>query len=134
MEPAKDRKDLLLASKHQVVAQIAAGDTASVLLLVYAHAVLSVAAHCSALRGRRILRLADPPDRALLLFQRDSDTASAFAAADPYVEAGLVTRWSGRPWTTAAGELAGTPPTSQDTSGGHLVLPAEERGSPPLGT
>lgn len=54
--------------------------------------------------------LADPTDRALLLFEGDSaQAAERFAKADPYVQNGLVTRWEVRPWTTVAGKLAATP-------------------------
>jgi uncharacterized protein YciI len=54
--------------------------------------------------------LADPPDMAVLLFRGDSPAAAeAFAAGDPYVVNGLVTRWRVRPWTTVAGETAATP-------------------------
>jgi hypothetical protein len=63
-------------------------------------------------RGELVLAgaLADPTDGAILLFQGDDDAhARAFAEADPYVKAGLVTKWSVRPWTTVVGELAATP-------------------------
>jgi uncharacterized protein YciI len=63
-------------------------------------------------RGELILAgaLADPPDRAVLLFQgEDGRAARAFAENDPYVKAGLVTQWSVRPWTTVVGEAAATP-------------------------
>jgi uncharacterized protein YciI len=43
--------------------------------------------------------LADPADRAMLVFAGDSpDVAEAFARADPYVAAGLVTSWTVRQW------------------------------------
>ena len=63
-------------------------------------------------RGDLVLAgsLADPPDGAILLFQGESDqSARAFAQADPYVQAGLVTQWSVRPWTTVVGDAAATP-------------------------
>ena len=63
-------------------------------------------------RGELLLggALADPVDGALLLFQGKNDEAArTFAQADPYVKAGLVTRWSVRPWTTVVGEWAATP-------------------------
>jgi uncharacterized protein YciI len=63
-------------------------------------------------RGELILggALADPVDNALLLFKGDSSAAAeAFAAADPYVRHGLVTKWRVRQWTTVVGELAATP-------------------------
>jgi uncharacterized protein len=63
-------------------------------------------------RGELLLAgaLADPVDAAVLLFQGDNDSAArAFAERDPYVTAGLVRRWSVRPWTTVVGEGAATP-------------------------
>jgi len=62
--------------------------------------------------GRLVLggALADPVDRGVLLFQGESPAvAEAFAAADPYVVHGLVTRWYVREWTTVAGQQASTP-------------------------
>jgi uncharacterized protein len=54
--------------------------------------------------------LTDPADGAVLLFQGDSDAkARAFASNDPYVKAGLVTRWHVRAWTTVVGDAAATP-------------------------
>jgi hypothetical protein len=63
-------------------------------------------------RGELLLAgaLADPVDGAMLLFEADSAAvAEAFAKADPYVRAGLVTRWRVRAWTTVVGEGATTP-------------------------
>ena len=63
-------------------------------------------------RGELVLAgaLADPVDRAVLLFRGDSPAvAEEFARADPYVTNGLVRSWSVRPWTTVAGEAATTP-------------------------
>jgi uncharacterized protein YciI len=63
-------------------------------------------------RGELLLggALADPVDGAVLLFQGNSPAAAeAFAAADPYVTNGLVTRWRVRPWTTVVGEAAASP-------------------------
>lgn len=68
-------------------------------------------------RGELILggALTDPVDGAVLLFQGENDEpARAFAQADPYVKAGLVTRWSVRPWTTVVGDTAATPVRSVD--------------------
>jgi hypothetical protein len=49
-------------------------------------------------------------DSSLFLFKGDSpEAAERFAAADPYVKAGLVKRWRVRPWTTVVGESASTP-------------------------
>ena len=63
-------------------------------------------------RGELVLggALADPPDRAVLLFQGTDDRAARdFAQQDPYVTSGLVTQWSVRPWTTVVGATAATP-------------------------
>ncbi len=63
-------------------------------------------------RGELLLggALADPPDRAVLLFQGEDDRAAReFAGKDPYVLSGLVTQWSVRPWTTVVGATAATP-------------------------
>ncbi|MBZ5590014.1 MAG: YciI family protein [Acidobacteriia bacterium] len=63
-------------------------------------------------RGELVLggAFADPVDGALLLFQGESaEGAERFAAADPYVRNGLVTRWRVRPWTTVVGEDAASP-------------------------
>ena len=66
-------------------------------------------ARAAVARGDLVLggALADPPDGAVLLFRSDSsDTAARFAAADPYVLNGLVTRWRVREWTTVVGPAA----------------------------
>lgn len=63
-------------------------------------------------RGELLLggALADPADMAVLLFDAASpEVAERFARADPYVRAGLVTRWRVRPWITVAGPLAANP-------------------------
>jgi len=63
-------------------------------------------------RGELVLAgaLADPVDSAVLFFQGENDRAArAFAETDPYVKAGLVKRWSVRPWTTVVGEMAAAP-------------------------
>lgn len=63
-------------------------------------------------RGELLLggALDHPADQAILLFQGDSDAAArAFAQADPYVKAGLVTRWTVRPWRTVVGKMASSP-------------------------
>ena len=74
-----------------------------------AHLRLAWEAHA---RGELILggALAEPADGAVLLFEGDSPAvAERFAASDPYVTGGLVTRWRVRPWTTVVGALAATP-------------------------
>ena len=48
--------------------------------------------------------LADPVDQAVLIFRGEStETAAAFARADPYVKKGLVKSWRVRKWTTVIG-------------------------------
>ncbi len=68
-----------------------------------AHLALASAAVA---RGELVLggAFADPADGAVLLFRGDSRAvAEDFAAADPYVLNGLVTRWRVREWTTVIG-------------------------------
>jgi uncharacterized protein YciI len=68
-----------------------------------AHAKAAVA------RGELVLggALANPLDKAIILFQGDSPAAAeAFARADPYVHNGLVERWYVREWTTVVGPAA----------------------------
>jgi hypothetical protein len=63
-------------------------------------------------RGELVLggALANPVDGAVLLFRGSSpDVVNAFAAADPYVTNGLVTRWRVREWTTVIGPDAANP-------------------------
>lgn len=60
-------------------------------------------------RGELVLggAFANPPDGAVLLFRGSSlAVAEAFAAQDPYVKNGLITRWYVREWTTVVGALA----------------------------
>lgn len=69
-------------------------------------------AWAAAERGELILggALADPVDKAILLFSGDSPAAAErFARADPYVLNGLIKRWYVREWTTVAGRDATTP-------------------------
>jgi uncharacterized protein YciI len=69
-------------------------------------------ARAATARGELVLAgaLADPVDGAVLLFRGDSPAvAERFAAADPYVTNGLVTRWRVRPWTTVVGPQAAAP-------------------------
>lgn len=73
------------------------------------HLGLAWAAHE---RGELVLggALADPPDKALLLFKGESPlVAEKFAQNDPYVTNGIVKRWYVREWTTVAGDLAANP-------------------------
>ena len=63
-------------------------------------------------RGEIVLAgaLADPVDRALLIFRvADKRIVEEFARNDPYVTGGLVTRWEVRPWTVVAGGEEGGP-------------------------
>ena len=72
------------------------------------HLGLAVAAHE---RGELVLAgaLADPADRALLVWNVDDDEiVKRFAESDPYVRNGLVREWSIRPWTVVIGD--GPPP------------------------
>jgi uncharacterized protein YciI len=60
-------------------------------------------------RGELVLAGAygDRADGAVLLFKCESVAVlEAFAAADPYVRNGLVTKYSIRPWTTVVGDSA----------------------------
>jgi uncharacterized protein len=69
-------------------------------------------ARAAVARGELVLggALADPADGAVLLFRGDSPAvAEAFAAADPYVQHGLVTRWRVRAWSTVVGADAAVP-------------------------
>jgi uncharacterized protein YciI len=80
------------------------------------HLTLAWGAHA---RGELVLggALADPVDRAVLLFQADSpEVARRFAEEDPYVTGGLVASWQVRPWTTVAGTLAATPVRPEDVA------------------
>jgi uncharacterized protein YciI len=70
-------------------------------------------------RGELLLAgaLADPADRALLVFRAPGpEAAEAFARGDPYVTAGLVTRWEVRRWAVVV-----TPETAGAGPGGEGV-------------
>lgn len=57
-------------------------------------------------RGELLLggAFADPVDGAALLFRADNRAiVERFVENDPYVRAGLVTRWRIRPWTVVIG-------------------------------
>jgi uncharacterized protein len=63
-------------------------------------------------RGELILAgaYAEPVDGAALLFRCDSrKVPERFVESDPYIVAGLVTRWSIREWTTVVGDDAIAP-------------------------
>ena len=73
------------------------------------HLALAWQAHA---RGELVLGgvLDGPVNGAALFFQGDSPAAAqAFAAADPYVRHGLVSRWHVRPWLTVVGDGAAAP-------------------------
>lgn len=73
------------------------------------HLKLAWEAHA---RGELVLggALAEPADRAVLLFKGDSpEAAERFAREDPYVLNGLVEAWLVRPWTTVVGADAARP-------------------------
>jgi len=60
-------------------------------------------------RGELVLAgaLADPVDGGVLWFSApDKAVVERFAAEDPYVKGGLVTKWSVREWTTVVGDAA----------------------------
>lgn len=66
-------------------------------------------ANAAVARGELLLggALAEPPDRAVLLFKAESaHVAEAFAVQDPYVLNDLVTGWEIREWTTVVGKDA----------------------------
>ena len=53
---------------------------------------------------------ADPVDGGVLFFSAPSKSVvEQFAADDPYVTGGLVTKWMVREWTTVVGEGAAHP-------------------------
>ena len=66
------------------------------------HLALARAAHE---RGELLLAgaLADPYDRALLVWTAPSEVVEQFVAADPYVRHGLVTGWTVRGWNVVVG-------------------------------
>jgi uncharacterized protein YciI len=80
-----------------------------------AHLQLAREAHA---RGELLLAgaLADPPDRALLVFFGDGPAAAeSFARQDPYVLNGLVKRWEVRPWTVVVGNVSSQAPQASAT-------------------
>jgi hypothetical protein len=53
--------------------------------------------------------LAEPPDRALLVFHaEDKSKVEEFARKDPYVVNGLVKKWEVRPWNVVVGDKEAT--------------------------
>src|SRR5437016_2334523 len=49
--------------------------------------------------------MAEPADGAMLIFRKEG-AAEEFAAADPYVRNGVVTKWRVRKWNTVVGDGA----------------------------
>jgi uncharacterized protein YciI len=73
------------------------------------HLSLAQAAHA---RGELVLggAFAEPVDGALLVFHcSDRSVVESFAESDPYVQAGLVRRWTVRPWSVAIGDRSFKP-------------------------
>jgi uncharacterized protein len=71
-----------------------------------AHLTLAREAHH---RGDLVLAgaLAEPADRAVLVWRTDDrSVVERFADGDPYVQNGLVTSWTIRPWRVVIGEAA----------------------------
>ena len=67
------------------------------------HLKLAREAHA---RGELVMAgaYAEPTDGALLIFRGETPAAAeAFAAGDPYVRNGIVTRWRVRPWQVPIG-------------------------------
>jgi uncharacterized protein YciI/heme-degrading monooxygenase HmoA len=65
-------------------------------------------------RGELVLAgaLADPADRALLIFHaQDKGVVESFIHNDPYVTNGLVKKWEIRPWNVVSGNEASASPT-----------------------
>lgn len=72
-------------------------------------------------RGELVLAgaLADPPDRALLVFRSNlRAVAEDFACKDPYVINGLVVHWEVRPWNVVEGNESAV----QETLGGRDMI------------
>jgi uncharacterized protein len=69
--------------------------------------------HAAIARGELVLGgpLTNPDDgRNVLLFESDTaEAAETFAAADPFVQHGIVIRWQVRPWDTVVGAAAAHP-------------------------
>ena len=66
------------------------------------HLALAAAAHE---RGELLLAgaLPDPYDRAVLVWTAPREAVERFVAQDPYVQHGLVTGWTIRPWNVVVG-------------------------------
>ena len=63
-------------------------------------------------RGELVIggALAEPADRGVLFFSCESaEVVKRFAQDDPYVQNGIVTGYSIRPWTTVVGKDAASP-------------------------
>lgn len=75
--------------------------------------------------------LTDPLDGAqVLLFRADSVAAAeSFAAADPYVVHGIVSRWRVRAWQTVVGAGAAVPLPEEENSADPGAAPERGRRS-----
>jgi uncharacterized protein len=85
------------------------------------HLSMALAAHT---RGELVLAgaLAEPADGALLVFRCvDRSVAEDFARRDPYVRAGLVTRWTVRPWSVVIGGESSDPGSAASQGNDPLV-------------
>jgi len=63
-------------------------------------------AHAAHSRGELFMggALAEPADAAIMIFRGETAAAAEeFARNDPYVRAGLIKKWSVRPWHVAIG-------------------------------
>ena len=70
-------------------------------------------------RGELVMAgaLGEPPGALLIFRATDRSVAENFAKADPYVNEGLVKKWTVRPWTVVVGQdpsetPPGLPPTA----------------------
>ena len=81
-------------------------------------------AHDAHARGELLLAgaLADPVDRALLVFRAAGSAAvEDFARRDPYVTNGLVKRWEVRPWTVVIGNDPAEPRRRHACAGRPMI-------------
>ena len=69
-------------------------------------------ARAAASRGELVMAgaLAEPAGALLVFRAAGRTTAEAFARTDPYVQSGLVTRWTVRPWNVVIGHDAAESP------------------------
>lgn len=94
------------------------------------HLSMALGSHA---RGELVLAgaLSEPADGALLIFRgADRSVAEDFARSDPYVRAGLVTRWTVRPWSVVIGAAL---PESPDAGASGDSTPGTPSPPPRLG-